>query len=205
MQKARGHPGRTIGLPLLVGTRFQGLFHSPYRSSFHLSLTVLCAIGHRGVFSLGRWSSQLPTGFLVSRGTRGHPRVNQGFVYGAITHSGGPFQNLRLPIINPTSGPHNPKVTEVTLVWANPRSLATTSGISIDFFSWRYLDVSVPSVRLIHLCIQCMMTGYESRRVSPFGHLRIKACLAAPRSFSQLTTSFIASRCQGIHRAPLIA
>ena len=31
--------------------------------------------------------------------------------------------------------------------WAVPRSLATTSGISVDVFSSRYLDVSVPSVR----------------------------------------------------------
>ena len=30
---------------------------------------------------------------------------------------------------------------------ANPRSLATTYGISIDFFSYGYLDVSVPHVR----------------------------------------------------------
>ncbi len=117
-------------LPLLVGIRFQVLFHSPYRSSFHLSLTVLCAIGHRGVFSLGRWSSQLPTGFLVSRGTRGHPRVNQDFAYGAITRYGGTFQSLQLSLINPTLGPHNPEVTVVTSVWANPRSLAATDGIS---------------------------------------------------------------------------
>ena len=192
-------------LPLLVGTRFQVLFHSPYRSSFHLSLTVLCAIGHRGVFSLGRWSSQLPTGFHVSRGTRGHPRVNQGFAYGAITHFGGTFQSLPLPIINPTSGPHNPGITVMTPVWASPRSLAATDGISIDFFSLGYLDVSVPPVRHHNLCIQLWLTGYNSCRVSPFGHLRIKACLAANRSLSQLTTSFIASRCQGIHRTPLVA
>ena len=32
--------------------------------------------------------------------------------------------------------------------WALPRSLATTEGISVDFFSCRYLDVSVPRVRL---------------------------------------------------------
>ncbi len=40
------------------------------------------------------------------------------------------------------------------------------------------------------LCIQPGMT--LAGRVSPFGHLRIKACLPAPRSFSQATTSFIA-------------
>ena len=36
---------------------------------------------------------------------------------------------------------------------ANPRSLAATRGISIDFFSSGYLDVSVPRVRLLWLCI----------------------------------------------------
>ena len=141
----------------------------------------------------------------MSRGTRGHPRVSQDFAYGAFTHYGGTFQSLQLPFVNPTLGSHNPEVTVVTSVWALPLSLATTDGISIDFFSCRYLDVSVPCVRLIHLCIQWMMTGYHPCRVSPFGHLRIKACLAAPRSFSQLTTSFIASRYQGIHRTPLLA
>ena len=34
------------------------------------------------------------------------------------------------------------------LVWANPRSLAATDGITIVFFSSRYLDVSVPWVCL---------------------------------------------------------
>ena len=40
MQKARGHPAEA-GLPHLVGMRLQGLFHSPKRGSFRLSLTVL--------------------------------------------------------------------------------------------------------------------------------------------------------------------
>jgi hypothetical protein len=40
MQEARGQPSK-LGLPLLVGMRFQVLFHSPSRSTFHLSLTVL--------------------------------------------------------------------------------------------------------------------------------------------------------------------
>ena len=37
------------------------------------------------------------------------------------------------------------------------------------------------------------------RWVSPFGYLRIKAYLPAPRSFSQAITSFVAYHCQGIH------
>ena len=45
-----------------VGTRFQVLFHSPSRGSFHLSLTVLVHYRSSNVFSLGRWTSQIPTG-----------------------------------------------------------------------------------------------------------------------------------------------
>ena len=42
-------------------------------------------------------------------------------------------------------------------------------------------------------------------RVSPFGYLRIKARLPAPRSFSQAATSFIACNRQGIHHMHLVA
>ncbi len=41
------------------------------------------------------------------------------------------------------------------------------------------------------LCIHFMILLTEG--VAPFGNLRIKACLAAPRSLSQLATSFFAS------------
>ena len=54
------------------------------------------------------------------------------------------------------------------------------------------------------LCIQVRVTGHDSCRVSPFGHPRITARLAAPRGLSQPPTSFIGSWCLGIHRAPLI-
>ena len=37
----KGTPSPLAGLRLLVRIRFQGLFHSPRRGSFHLSLTVL--------------------------------------------------------------------------------------------------------------------------------------------------------------------
>ena len=49
--------------------RVSGSFSLPSRGSFHLSFTVLYAIGHWQVFSLGGWSPLLPTRFLVSRGT----------------------------------------------------------------------------------------------------------------------------------------
>ena len=99
----------------------------------------------------------------------------------------------------------NPKLYCYSLVWALPLSLATTDGITIVFSSWGYLDVSVPPVRLMHLWIQCMILEHDLQRVSPFGYPRIKACLATPRGLSQLTASFIAFLCQGIHRTPLVA
>ena len=45
-------------------------------------------------------------------------------------------------------------------VWPAPRSLATTYGISVDFFSSPYLDVSVREVPFIKLCIHLMI--YDS-------------------------------------------
>ena len=53
------------------------------------------------------------------------------------------------------------------------------------------------------LCIQMRVTRHHACWVSPFGHPRITARLAAPRGLSQPTTSFIGSWCQGIHRVLL--
>jgi hypothetical protein len=52
----------TLALPSSVGGRFQVLFHSPHRGSFHLSLTVLVRYRSTKVFSLGGWTPQFPTG-----------------------------------------------------------------------------------------------------------------------------------------------
>ena len=45
---------------------------------------------------------------------------------------------------------------------------------------------------------------YLCRWVSPFGNLRIKAYLPAPRSLSQAITSFVAYHRQGIHHMLLV-
>ncbi len=94
LQKARGQtlPRRAIVLPQLVGTRFQVLFHSPLRGAFHLSLTVLVHYRSQRVFSLGWWSTQLPTGFHVPRGTHEPTQSPLSFAYRTFTLFGGPFQ-----------------------------------------------------------------------------------------------------------------
>ena len=58
-----------LSLRPLVGTQFQVLFHSPSGVLFTFPSRYWFAIGHERVFSLGRWSSRIPTGFHVSRGT----------------------------------------------------------------------------------------------------------------------------------------
>ena len=63
-----------------------GSLSLPFQGTFHLSLTVLCAIGSRRVFSLGGWSPQIPTGFLVSRRTQVmHSNRQKIFDYEAFT------------------------------------------------------------------------------------------------------------------------
>jgi hypothetical protein len=86
-----------------------------------------------------------------------------------------------------------------------PLSLAATYGIDVSFFSSRYLDVSVPWVRFDTPIHSACDDPFLEDRVSAFRNLRIVARLPAPRSLSQAATSFIASRCQGIHHTPLIA
>ncbi len=66
----------------------------------------LCTIGRSRVFSLGRWSSQFPTGFHGPHGTREtNSRRIRYFGYRAITVYGRPFQVVRLyrTLITPRS------------------------------------------------------------------------------------------------------
>ena len=87
-------------------------------------------------------------------------------------------------------------------VWPLPRSLATTSGISVDFFSSPYLDVSVQAVPRVRLFDSTHADGVLLRRVSPFGNLRINSYLRLPeayRSLSRPSPKLIAA-CHVLHR-----
>ena len=96
LQKARRH---TAGvLRLLVGARFQALFHSPLGVLFTFPSRYLSTIGHRRVLSLGGWSPRLRTGFHVPGPTREiPPRGAMDPPTGLVTLFGRPFQAVRLP------------------------------------------------------------------------------------------------------------
>ena len=67
------------------------------------------------------------------------------FAYGALTLYGRLSHAVQLGFPDHDAGP-NPDDPEGPSVWPPPRSLATTSGISVDVFSSPYLDVSVQAV-----------------------------------------------------------
>src|SRR5438309_8871590 len=62
-----------------------------------------------------------------------------------------------------------------------------------------------PALALTRLCIQRAVMPRYRHCVSAFRNLRINACLPASRSLSQAAASFFASRCQDIHRTPLVS
>ena len=74
----------------------------------------------------------------------GYLLVHNALRYETFTLFGRPSQTVLLTLLT------RMKVLQPLIinnqVWAISRSLAATSEISIDFFSSRYLDVSVPSV-----------------------------------------------------------
>ncbi len=114
-----------------------GSLSSPSRGTFHLSLTVLVHYRSLKVFSLGGWSPLLPTN-------------SPGFVVLRIPAPGAciplPDSHLlrwRVPTPSGSRAPgfcwsYNPSLAVATLVWALPGSLATTTGISLDFSSSGY-------------------------------------------------------------------
>ena len=87
----------------------------------------------------------------------GYCRSRRLFVYMALTSYGWLSHVIRLKL-RVTFAVLTPGVL-LPPVWPLPLSLATTRGISVDFFSSPYLDVSVREVSLIRLWIHRMITG----------------------------------------------
>ena len=141
---------------MLVGTGFQVLFHSPPGVLFTFPSQYCYSIGHQLVFRLGGWSPHIPTGFHVSGGTLDTAGCLHLSFTGLSPSSVGfptPFEyNLLIDYAVLT-----PRVLLLP-VWPLPLSLATTRGISVDYFSSAYLDVSVRRVPSVYLWIQYTVT-----------------------------------------------
>ena len=139
-------------LCVLVNIRFQVLFHSPPGVLFTFPSQYCSTIGHWVVFRLGGWAPHVLYRLHVSVDTPDTNRQRHRFAYGILTLFDGPSHVLRLrfsqfmSVLTP--------MAFLSSVWPHPISLATTFGISFDFFSSPYLDVSVQEVPFLNLCIQ---------------------------------------------------
>lgn len=92
LQKARRQATLGLALRLHVSRRFQDLFHSPRRGTFHRSLTVLCAIGHCVYVALGGGPPSFTPDFSCPALLKNHSRLHARVGYPAVTVSGDAFQ-----------------------------------------------------------------------------------------------------------------
>ena len=129
-----------------------------------------------------------PSSHRVSRVRRysGYQLPVFSFAYGTLTLCGRLSHAVQLDTSGHDAGP-NPENPEGLSVWPPPRSLATTSGISVDVFSSPYLDVSVQAVPFVHLFDSMHDTGVLLQWVSPFGNLRINGYLLLPEAYRSLS------------------
>ena len=95
LQKARRHNARL--LRLLVGARFQVLFHSPPGVLFTFPSRYWSTIGHRQYSALEGGPPSFEPGFTCPALLGKSPRGELGFAYGALTRCGRPFHAVPLP------------------------------------------------------------------------------------------------------------
>jgi hypothetical protein len=119
------------------------------------------------------------------------------FDYGAITLFGRTFQSFRLPVSCPLqplpSLMHDPTTPHVQrrqacihMVWAPPRSLATTSGISVLISFPEGTEMfQFPSFATQSLCIQLRVTWTLLHVGFPIRTFADQCLLTTPRNFSQ--------------------
>ena len=142
---------------MLVNIRFQVLFHSPPGVLFTFPSQYCFTIGHQVVFRLGGWSPRVLCGFHVPTDTLDTDHCllvsSTGLSPSLVQLS----RSVRLQI-NMLIPVRTHKVF-LLRVWPLPISLATTFGISFDFFSSAYLDVSVRRVPFCNLWIQLQIYG----------------------------------------------
>jgi len=176
-------------------------------------------IGRRLVFSLTEWSPRIHTAFHVCCVTQELPRALANFSHGGFTLSAGAFHLLDLSLRVPRRGPTTPGASP-RFGLLRFRSPLLTQSISLSFppvtemFHFTGSRVLFPTFPMLTTGVAQVteMTGASGKddgALPPSGYPIRKspdqsAC-AAPRSLSQLVTSFIACRHQGIHCVPFKA
>ena len=218
MQKVRRHrPKRSA--PTACKRMVSGTISLPLRGTFHLSLTVLVHYRSPLVFSLAGWSPRIQSGFHVS----GFTQVPTGESLECRLRASNPlwtdfpdrsairaFCNSPAALWDDHVGPTTPTTqrpqafTHTGLGYLPFRSpLLRESRLSL--FSSGYSDVSFPQVPSSRP--MCSDGGDGSLHPPGFPIRRsvLQCQLAALHGLSQLATSFIGFRRQGIHHTLLLS
>ena len=197
--------GRTLNvLPMLVNIGFQVLFHSPPGVLFTFPSRYYALSVTRSYLALGDGPPCFPQDFTCPVVLWIELFQSSPFVYGAITLYGSAFQHsltrcpLTLWLVR------NPDARRPRFGLFPFRSPLLRKSI-LSFSSFGYLDVSVPRVSLPHTMYSCTDICPLRQMGFPIRTSADQGLLATPRSFSQLTTSFIGVWCQGIHPMLFIA
>jgi hypothetical protein len=137
-----------------------------------------------------RWSAQIHTAFHVCRITQEHPRASLDFGYGGITLFAGTFQFLHLSIEVPRRGPTTPGTSPRFGLFRFRSPLLTES---ILFLFLRLLRCfTSPGIACSFLFDSERNDGVLTPPGYPIRKSPDQSVFAAPRSLSQLITSFIA-------------
>ena len=144
---------------------------------------VLCAIGRYLCFALEGGPPCFPRDFSCPAVLWCHLRVSLFRLPGfhCLWHC---FPTVSAKVLRGSDGPQ-PRQSFLHRFGLLPCSLAATWGISFDFFSSGYLDVSVHRVPSSYRSV--WVTVHYHRRISPFGYLRFNGYLRLPVAFRSLS------------------
>ena len=206
MQKVRNQafPCGHSPLPACRHT-ISGSLDSPHRGSFHLSLAVL--VHYRSTGSIQACEMVLADSGRIARVPPylGTPLGRFPVSTTGLSPSVACLSRqlvYRESVLNAVPQPRTSFLGRFSLLRFRSPLLAESRLFSFPRGTEMF---HFPRFAPSHLCIQWEVRRHYPPWVSPFGHPRIKAWLAAPRGFSQLPTSFFASCRLGIHRVPFVA
>ena len=199
MQKARRHPKLSLRLRPLVSVWFQVLFTPLLGVLFTCPSRYWFTIGLLGVFSLTRWCWQSHTKFHRLRATQDTHhlffRTCTGLSPSTVQFS--KLLPLRKNKIMRVLQPHNPDGLWFGLIRFRSPLLTKSLLFSPPPGTQMFQFPGLPSANGGYVVFNYM--GFPIRTSTD------QSSFAAPRSLSQLTTSFVVSRSQGILHTLLIA
>ena len=181
-----GRIASSLKLHLLVNIRFQVLFHSPPGVLFTVPSQYYSLSVTRSYLGLGDG----PPSFTPDSSCPVLLWILVGFTLVLTTGLLPSFAHLsryiRLPTSFPRSSPYPSRISPTGLASCNFARHYFRNRL-FTFFSFGYLDVSVPRVPPVWLCIYQTVVLYYQHCVSTFGYLRITGYVLLPVAFRSLS------------------